>query len=245
MTNALLETQLLVVIFVFFLAVLGKLLSLENRVQLLYIPVEAVLCGLLLLTSHPLARLATSMLMISAAWVLSEMRTLRPGQGCGCFGVLSSSPINRMTVLRTALLAIASFTAFPVPRTGLQILTGLSGAHAALFTAEVALLAAISPETPLLLRRNRVPCERRPVSLRRTLATLHASEAWRRHGLPRDTEPTEVWRELCWRFVVYRVDRKDLVFAVSLSDGEVRAALVPAPDPLPAPARRRSPSVLV
>ncbi|MEO3786232.1 MauE/DoxX family redox-associated membrane protein [Actinocorallia sp. B10E7] len=231
MTRVLLETQLLVVAFMFVLAVLGKLHAPKDKVRILYVLVESTLVVLLLVSTHPLVRLATATLMISATWVLGEMRTLRPGQGCGCFGVLSSSPVTRMTVLRTGLLALAAIAAFPVERTGLEILADLPGWRSLLFMAEVGLIAAISPEISMAIRRQRTPCERRFVPLRETLAVLHASEPWRRHGLSRKTEPVEVWRELCWRFFVYPLEggeRGEVVFVVSLADGQVRAAPVDA-----------------
>jgi len=228
MTLVLLETQLLVVVFMFALAVLGKLHAPKTPARILYIAVEATLCVLLLVSGHLLVRLATAMLMISATWVLAEMRASRPGQGCGCFGVLSDIPVTRATVLRTGLLAAAAVAAFPVPRTGLEVAADLPGWRALVFLAEVGLIAAISPEISTAVRRRPVPCERRAVPLRETFAALHASEPWRRYGLSRKSEPVEVWRELCWRFLVYRADgrRGEIVFAVSLADGDVRAALV-------------------
>jgi len=227
MAHVLIETQLLVIIFMFALAVLGKLHAPKDKVRILYILIEGALCVLLLVSVHLLVRLATVMLMISATWVLGEMRVLRPGQGCGCFGVLSSSPITRMTVLRTGLLALVAIAAFPAQRTGLEVVADLPGWRSLLFMAEVGLIAAISPEISMAVRRQRTACERRFVPLRETLAVLYASEPWDRHGLSRKTEPVEVWRELCWRFFVYPSGdgRRVVVFAVSLADGQVRTAL--------------------
>ena len=228
MTSALLETQLLVVVFLFALAVLGKLHAPKDPAKILYILVEAALCVLLLVSAHMPVRLAAVMLMVSATWVLGEMRTTRPGQGCGCFGVLSSAPVTRMTVLRTGLLALAAMAAFPVQRTGLEIAADLPGWRSLLFVAEVGLIVLISPEVSTAVRRRPVPCERRAVPLRETFAALHSSEAWRWYGLSRRARPTEVWREACWRFLVYPLDggRGEVVFAVSLADGQVRAASV-------------------
>ncbi|WP_106396659.1 hypothetical protein [Actinocorallia populi] len=225
MTLILLETQLLVVIFMFALAVLGKLHAPKDRLKVLAILVECALCVLLLVSAHLLVRLATAMLLISATWVLDELRVLRPGQGCGCFGVLSTVPVTAMTVLRTGLLGLAAAAAVPVQRAGLEVLLDLPGWRSMVFLAEVGLIAALSPEISTAVRRRPVPCERRAVPLRETFAVLHASEPWRRYGLARRSEPAEVWREACWRFLVYPLeDGGEVVFAVSLADGQVRAA---------------------
>ncbi|GAA0960914.1 hypothetical protein [Actinocorallia libanotica] len=225
MTLVVLETQLLVVIFMFALAILGKMHAAKDGFKILALLVECVLCVLLLFSAHLLVRLATAMLLVSATWVLDEMRALRPGQGCGCFGVLSNVPVTRMTVLRTGLLGVAAAVAVPVQDTGLQVLADLPGWRSLLFVVEVGLIAALSPEISTVVRRRRVPCERRAVPLRETFTALHASEPWRRYGLSRKAAPAEVWREACWRFLVYPLaDGSEVVFAVSLADGGVRAA---------------------
>jgi hypothetical protein len=77
------------------------------------------------------------------------------------------------------------------------------------------------------------PCELRIVPQARTLATLHRSSAWRRHAhLVVAGEPSDVWRELCWRYVTYPAVAggrpAHLVFAVYLRQHRpaVQAALV-------------------
>ena len=81
----------------------------------------------------------------------------------------------------------------------------------------------------------REPCERRTLSTHRTLAALHSSRIWRRYAaLLTSAEPTDVWRELCWRYVVFsgEVDGRvaDIVFAVYARrwSPPVRAAIVDA-----------------
>ncbi|MDL4773604.1 MULTISPECIES: MauE/DoxX family redox-associated membrane protein [Thermomonosporaceae] len=78
-----------------------------------------------------------------------------------------------------------------------------------------------------------VPCARRRSPLAETYATLYDSPAWAAHeNTIASAVPLDVWREGCWRFVVFqaRADGRDLeaVFAVSTSqyDRTVRAALV-------------------
>jgi hypothetical protein len=96
-----------------------------------------------------------------------------------------------------------------------------------LLAVEIGVLLALSPEIGVLLeRRSRPPCELRAASLPDTFRALHHSPAWREYGpILTGSRPTEVWRELCWRFLVYpgRVDRTEVevVFAVSLA-GERR-----------------------
>src|SRR6202035_5967826 len=72
--------------------------------------------------------------------------------------------------------------------------------------SEVAVLAVLSPEIgQAMLRLSHAdPCELREVPVWRTLSTLHASASWRRYQRFLVTEaPTDVWREGCWRFVVF------------------------------------------
>ena len=79
------------------------------------------------------------------------------------------------------------------------------------------------------------PCELRRLLVSRTLAALHASSQWRRYaGQISAAAPADVWREGCWRFVVYpgfaRGRRVDIVFAVYLQARRppIRAAVVDA-----------------
>ena len=89
--------------------------------------------------------------------------------------------------------------------------------------AELALIAALSPEVgDALVRLGYTdPCELRQVPAERTLAALRRSRTWRRHARAITTEmPIDMWRELCWRYVVFpcRQDggNAEVVFAVQL-----------------------------
>jgi hypothetical protein len=127
-----------------------------------------------------------------------------------------------------------------VPGTGRERLLGMRGCW---LLCEAAVLVALSPESGVLMARWRatVPCEMRQSPLAQTLAILRANRAWREHAsMLRSTEPVEVWRELCWRFLVFAAtsggQEKELVFAVSMAGSrrpEVRVALVHAPNPEP------------
>src|SRR5690606_6145283 len=73
----------------------------------------------------------------------------------------------------------------------------------------------------------------RPSPIEETYATLYDSPAWTEHeNVVTSAVPLDVWREGCWRFVVFpaRVDgqEREVVFAVSTAerDRSVRSALV-------------------
>jgi hypothetical protein len=229
MITAFCEAQLLLLVFVFLLACVGKLASPKDRQALLFAGAEAGLCVMLLVSANPLVRLVTAMVLVAATWVLGDLRTSRPDEGCGCFGVLSSARIGRRTVIRTGLLAVAAMLTFGLERNGLQVLGDSLGWRGLMFGAELAFFLVISPEPALLLRRTEVPCDLRRVPLSVSLGMLHSSEVWQEYELVLDSpEPSEVWRELCWRFYLYpaRGAQADVVFAVSLDGREVRASLV-------------------
>ena len=66
------------------------------------------------------------------------------------------------------------------------------------------------------------PCELREVPVARTLSTLRASTPWRRYRrFLVAAAPVDVWREGCWRFVVFpgvlASRRVEVVFAVYLA----------------------------
>lgn len=100
---------------------------------------------------------------------------------------------------------------------------------------ELLVLAALSPEIGEIMMRlgYSEPCEVRRLPVSRTLTTLRASAPWRhyRHYLS-DAKPVDVWREGCWRYVVFpgTVDgrRAEVVFAVYLKSrrAPVRGAVV-------------------
>ncbi|GAA3212409.1 MauE/DoxX family redox-associated membrane protein [Actinocorallia longicatena] len=221
------EAQVLVLLVVFLLACVGKTVSPGNRHQLAWAGLEGVLCLLLLVSGHPAVRLATAMILVAATWMLGELKTRRPEEGCGCFGSISSSRIGRRTILRTGLLAAAAGAAMGVSATGARISLDVLGWRGVFLVVELGFLMAISPEPVALLKRTRITCDRRDVPLRATMDVLRGSDAWKTWEDHVPGEPIEVWRELCWRFVVFEVEGGELVFAVSLGpDREVRVTLV-------------------
>ncbi|MGH3279599.1 MAG: MauE/DoxX family redox-associated membrane protein, partial [Trebonia sp.] len=89
---------------------------------------------------------------------------------------------------------------------------------------ELALLFALSPEiSQFVLRLSHTdPCEVREVPVARTLSALRASAPWRHYQrFLIASAPDDVWREGCWRFVVYpgvlASRHVEVVFAVHLS----------------------------
>jgi Methylamine utilisation protein MauE len=210
------------------------------------ISVAELACGVgLLLTAIGLgrgelttaARLATFLLFLVATVALVELRGNHPTTGCGCFGDLSTAPVGARTLTRSALLAAAAMATvgLPGPHVGRPgpdtafVLVGLA--------AELAVICALSPEVGEALVRlgYAEPCELRRVPAARTLASLRKSAVWRkRHGLITANAPVDMWRELCWRYVVYPAladDRPaEVVFAVSLRPHRpvVHAALIDA-----------------
>jgi hypothetical protein len=180
-------------------------------------------------------RLGTTLLFLVALCALLELRTARPEVGCGCFGELSTTPVSWRTLARAALLALvaaSTILAPPIrqPAGTWQIVTLL-----VLLAVELALIAGLSPELGEALVRlgYSEPCELRVVPTERTLAALRRSKQWRRHaGLLSADLPSDVWRELCWRYLVFPGrygDREaDVVFGVFLRHRRplVRVALI-------------------
>ena len=77
----------------------------------------------------------------------------------------------------------------------------------AVLAFELSLLAFLSPELGEILVRlgYSEPCELRRLPVGRTLTALHASSQWRRYANQvTAAAPADVWREGCWRFVVYQ-----------------------------------------
>jgi hypothetical protein len=106
---------------------------------------------------------------------------------------------------------------------------------AAAFAAELGALAALSPEVGEAMVRlgYSEPCELRVIPAARSLKALRSSAVWRRyHRYLATTEPSDVWREGCWRFAVFPgiADSKvvDIVFAVYMQTRRppIRATLV-------------------
>ncbi|GAA2109049.1 MauE/DoxX family redox-associated membrane protein [Actinomadura alba] len=200
---------------------------------------EGALGVALLVTPHPSVRVVTIMGFASATWVVSELRTHRPEDGCGCFGALSAGRIGMRCVVRTALFTGAAIIALGVPYTGIDVLRASLGWGGVVLAAEILMFVALSPEADGLLGRLRssAPCELRTAPLSETYRMLRASDAWREHeNLLAGREPVDVWRELCWRFVAYegRVAGREveIVFAVSMEERHpvVRGAVLANPD---------------
>jgi hypothetical protein len=198
-------------------------------------------------------RLVTSLVFLVATCALIELRTSHPEAGCGCFGEFSKAPISGRTLARSAFFAAAALATIGLP----PLRAPHPGADAArllgIFAIELALIAALSPELGEALTRlgYSEPCELRRLPAVRTLAALRRSSQWRkRAGLITAEVPVDMWRELCWRYVVFpaRVGNRptEIVFAVYLRPHRpvIHAVLVDSASgevlPWPViPARRR------
>lgn len=189
-------------------------------------------------------RLATSLFFLVAMCALVELRERRPGAGCGCFGDLSTRPVGWRSVVRAGLLTGAALAAVGGPALHLRPVGMTSVIRLGVLVAELLLVMALSPETAEVLVRlgYSEPCERREVPPQRVLAALRRSAAWRkRAGAVTDGTPEDMWRELCWWYVVYAArdpgGRYDIVFAVQVKAHRpaIHAAVVrhARPDRLP------------
>jgi hypothetical protein len=169
------------------------------------------------------ARIAAAAFFLVCVAALAELRGRRPDLGCGCFGDFSTQPAGWRSITRAALLTGAALISVESPALYLPP----RGHGALLFLgvvcAELALIAVLSPEVSEALLRLSYPdpCELRELPAERTLAALRRSSQWRKHAQAVTTElPIDMWRELCWRYVVYpcRLDGEDaeVVFAVYL-----------------------------
>lgn len=184
-----------------------------------------------------MARTLTALLFVTAVGILYELRERRPETGCGCFGDLSPGPVSWRVLVRSALLAVAALgtvTAGPLralgPPEGVWIMLGIAA-------AEVAALAALSPEIGEVMVRlgYSEPCELRRIPVTRTLSALRGSAQWRRYRrYLTAAEPDDVWREGCWRYVVFPGIADglavDIVFAVFMQPRRptVRTVIVDA-----------------
>jgi len=184
-----------------------------------------------------LVRTGTALFFLIAVGALNELRQRRPDSGCGCFGELSETPIGLRTIARSGLLCASAIATLGVP----PLRMPSSSAEAELWLAavafELALIAFLSPELGEILVRlgYSEPCELRRLPVGRTLSALHGSSQWRRYaGQITTATPVDVWREGCWRFVVYpgvaRDRHVDIVFAVYLQARRpaIRAAVLDA-----------------
>jgi hypothetical protein len=208
----------------------------------------------MMVSAHASVRLAATVTFAAATWVVGELRRQGADTGCGCFGELSRGPVERRGVLRTGLCTLAAVVALGAPHSGTDVLRQGPALVGLVFVAELALFAALSPELPALLERlglrprAAAPCERRRSPLTETYQALHASDAWlSRENAIVSAAPLDVWREGCWRFLVFpaRVDGREMeiVFAVSTAARHrtVRYAVVEAePSEAPGVAAARS-----
>lgn len=208
--------------------------------------------GLLLTAGRPgsgspalVTRTATALLFAMAAVALYELRLRRPDAGCGCFGELSTTPVSGRVIARAALLCLSALASLGAPPLRMPGSAAQAGLLLGTVAAEVAVLAGLSPEVGQALLRlgHAEPCELREVPVARTLAALRASAPWRRYQQVVGDAPVDVWREGCWRFLVFpgvlSGRRVEVVFAVSLAGrrAPVRVGLLDA-EPRAAGARR-------
>jgi hypothetical protein len=184
-----------------------------------------------------LVRVATTLLFLIAVGALVELRERRPGAGCGCFGELSVTPVGARAIARSVLLAVAAVTTIGQAPLRMPISGSAAVLRIGLLATEFLLIAALSPEIGEAMSRlgYSEPCEVRRVSVERTLSSLTGSAQWRQYGgTVVSAEPADIWREGCWRYVLYpgEVDgrRMDVVFAVYLRTRrpQVRAAVLDA-----------------
>lgn len=197
--------------------------------------VEGGIGAALLATSQPAARLAAVAVFFVATAVVFDLSSRKTDEGCGCFGGLSTTPVRFRALLRALLFLLAAIVAVGVPVTGLDVIRNGNGWYGLIAATELAVFAALSPEIGVLLARlrERIPCEQRTVPLAETFSILRTSRQWREHAeMITTADPVDVWRELCWRFLVYlgRQDDQDveIVFAVSTEERNpvVRVAVV-------------------
>jgi hypothetical protein len=180
-------------------------------------------------------RAATFVLFCTAVGALNELRGHRPDAGCGCFGELSRTPVSWRPMTRAVLLCVAALAAIGAPPAGMPRSAGQAWLTLAVAAAELALLAVFSPEVGQLVIRlsHAEPCELREVPVDRTLSALRSSASWRRYRqFLVATVPADVWREGCWRFVVFpgvvASRQVEVVFAVYLAGrhGPVRVGVL-------------------
>ena len=181
-----------------------------------------------------IVRAATFVLFCTAVGALHELRGHRPDAGCGCFGELSRTPVSWRAITRAALLCVAALAAIGAPPVSMPRSAGQAWLTLAVAGTELALLAALSPEVGQLMIRlsHAEPCELREVPVDRTLSALRSSASWRRYRQFLATDPADVWREGCWRFVVFpgvlASRQVEVVFAVYLAGrrGPVRVGVL-------------------
>lgn len=213
-------------------------------------PVALAMCALelglglgLIATAGPVGRgapatcvrLGTGLLFLVATCALLELRAASPDIGCGCFGDFSHSPVEWRTLTRSALLSVAALIVIGLPPLQQPRPKSAAVLLLVILAAELALIAGLSPELGEALVRMGYsePCELSVLPAERTLTALRRSKQWRRHaGVVTADVPVDVWRELCWRYLVFPArygDREaEIVFAVFLRQRRplIHAALV-------------------
>jgi hypothetical protein len=182
-------------------------------------------------------RAGAALFFLVSVGALNEMRQRRPDAGCGCFGELSGTPIGLRTIARAGLLCASAVASLGLPSLRMPSSTNVAELWLAVLAFELALLAFLSPELGEIMVRlgYSEPCELRRMPVGRTMTALHASAQWRKYADQVTAgSPSDVWREGCWRFVVYpgyaRGRRVDIVFAVYLQNRRpaIRAAVLDA-----------------
>jgi hypothetical protein len=151
-------------------------------------------------------RVAVMLLFGTGAAALWVLRARRPDAGCGCFGEFSSTPVGWRVILRAVLLSVAALPLIDAPQLHMPASTAQAWLTLGVIVGEIAVIMALSPEiTQLMLRLSHAdPCEVREVPIARTQSALYASATWRRYRrFLVTTDAADIWREGCWRFLVY------------------------------------------
>jgi hypothetical protein len=201
-------------------------------------------------------RSLTVVLFCTAVGALHVLRTRRPAAGCGCFGDLSDTPVKWRTLTRTALFCGAAVATLGAPALHTPPSAAVAMVVLGVLVVEVSVLVALSPEFAEVMIRlgYNEPCEVRRLPVARSLTALRSSPQWRQyHRYLTAKEPTDVWREGCWRFAVFpgmlTGRRVEVVFAVYLKPRrpQVRVGLydsLAASRTLPAIPRQRQAELL-
>jgi len=168
-------------------------------------------------------RAGTALFFLVAIGTLYEVRQRRPAAGCGCFGDLSDTPIGLRTMARACLLCLAAVSSIGAPPLRMASSSREAGFWICVLGLELMLIAMLSPEIAEIGVRlgYSEPCELRRLPVTRTLASLKTSSQWRRYAAQVTGDgPADIWREGCWRFVVFQGVSHgrlvDIVFAVYL-----------------------------
>lgn len=169
-------------------------------------------------------RFCVAVLLLTALGALTESRDRRAGTDLGSYRGTGPASVGARTFVRSGVLAAAAVAAIGAPALTRPPSGGAVGFGVAVAVAELAALAALSPRfAETLLRLGYAePGELRRVPVTRTLRALRRSAAWRDCAdVVTSPTPADVWREGCWRFVVYPGWRSgrpvDVVFAVYLN----------------------------